>query len=253
MDTKLVEKLENSSFGCRECGPGLFAGMKDCTLINDLERTAIQIESNSRIFLEGEEHNYAYTINTGWAILYREHPESNKRQILRFLLPGDLFGFELINQRYMAQSAKSLTTTTIYRFNRMQLKSVISQHPKLFSRLIEIESHDICLCHYHMTLLGRKTAKERIAFILLELFFRVKQQHIESYNPVDRSIFFPLTQNHLADSVGLTSIHVHRVLKMLNREKLIEISRKRLRIFQPQKLSEIAEFSPDMVLSPIVE
>lgn len=100
---------------------------------------------------------------------------------------------------------------------------------------------------------GRKTAKESIAFIILELFYRVKHQFPSSPDNSADSIDFPITQEDIGDAIGLTNVHVNRVIKELMSEGLIYCNKKHLKILDEEKLSEIAEFNPDMVIAhPLV-
>ena len=103
------------------------------------------------------------------------------------------------------------------------------------------------LCQNHLISSGRRTAKENIAFLFMELYYRVQLQEKASYFAETNSIIFPITQEDIGDAAGLTNIHVNRIIKELTSEKLISFSKKKLSILNKEKLCEIAEFSPDMI------
>ena len=175
---------------------------------------------------------------------------NGKRQILRFLLPGDLIGYQTISSGAVSHSAATLTTSTLCAFPRIYLKEMLTSNPELALRLMTMESRDMSLCQSHLMAAGRKTAKESIAFVLLELFYRAKKQVQHSFNAAENSIVFPVSQEDIGDAVGLTNVHVNRVIKTLTDEKLIICHKKRLVILNEELLRKIADFSPEMIETP---
>lgn len=215
--------------------------------IQNYRKNQLSIPPKTDIFQEGEKHDFIYTLFSGWGFLYKTVRNNGKRQILRFLLPGDLIGYQTISSGAVSHSAATLTDVTLCAFPRTHLKEMLIQNPELALRLMTIESRDMSLCQSHLMATGRKTAKESIAFILLELFYRSKSQIKHSFNPSDNSIVFPLSQEDIGDTVGLTNVHVNRVIKNLMDEGLIICNKKRLTIINEEALSKIAEFDPEIL------
>lgn len=112
-----------------------------------------------------------------------------------------------------------------------------------------MEMHDLNLCQNHLIGTVRKNAQERIAFLVLELFYRVRLQMENGYDEATNSIIFPLTQKEIGDAVGLTSVHVNRTLKDMVENGLIQYPGKRLTILNEDALMEIGEFDPGMILT----
>ena len=104
-------------------------------------------------------------------------------------------------------------------------------------------AYDNALAHEHLTSLGRRSARDRIAHLLLELFHRVRLR--EQIPSAENSIDFPLTQEMIGNAVGLTAIHVNRTLMELRREGWIEIKSRRLIIPDPEALSKFIGFNID--------
>ena len=96
--------------------------------------------------------------------------------------------------------------------------------------------------------IGRKTAKQRLAFLFLELFHRVKFIGNLISGTEENSIAFPLSQEDLADASGLTSVHISRTLRELSDEGLVSVKQRRLTIYNEPALSELAQFKKEMVL-----
>ncbi len=181
-----------------------------------------------------------YTLFHGWGFLYKDL-DNGKRQILSFVLPGDFLGFQGDLEKGIYQhSARTLTSVSLCVFPYSNLMKLFRKHPKLGVRLTWMTAYDNALAYEHLTSLGRRSAHDRIAHLLLELFHRVRLR--QKTPSSDNSIDFPLTQEMIGNTVGLTAIHVNRTLMELRREGWIEIKSKRLTIPDPEALSELIGF-----------
>jgi CRP/FNR family transcriptional regulator len=207
------------------------------------------LPARKTLYQEGDIAHSIYTLFDGWVILFKIL-DNGKRQILRFVLPGDFFGFQVNGTGAGAgytHGAQALVASTLCVFPRTRLRSMMEKQPQLAIGLAEMGMHDMTLCQHHLIGTGRKNARESIAFLLLELFYRVRMQMQNGFNEATDSIIFPLTQEDIGDAIGLTSVHVNRVLKELEREKLIHCQRKRLTILDEETLMEIGQFDPGMI------
>ncbi len=203
------------------------------------------------LFREGETAHTLYTLFDGWLILFKIL-DNGKRQILRFLLPGDFFGFQVNGigptAGYM-HGSQALMESTLCAFPVTRFRPMMEKQLQLTRRLAEMEMHDLNLCQNHLIGTVRKNARERIAFLVLELFYRVRLQMENGYDEATNSIIFPLTQKEIGDAVGLTSVHVNRTLKDMVKNRLIQYPGKRLTILNEDALMEIGEFDPSMILT----
>jgi CRP-like cAMP-binding protein len=102
------------------------------------------------------------------------------------------------------------------------------------------------MAYDHLTSVGRRSAQERVARLLLELYMRSRWQW-----PANRieELRLPLTQEHIGDAVGLTYVHVSRVLRELRHEGIVEFRYRRLRILDPDKLIDVAAIDPHLAMS----
>jgi CRP-like cAMP-binding protein len=89
--------------------------------------------------------------------------------------------------------------------------------------------------------LGQRSAYERLAHLLVELYIRLAAVGRAQEGRCD----FPLTQNDLADATGLTAVHVNRTLQELRRDELIELDRKQLRILDLKRMMDVSMFNPN--------
>ncbi len=200
------------------------------------------------IFRQGETCDEAMTLYDGWACLYQDLPDG-RRQILKFLLPGDFFGFQTdFGRGKRTHSARTLTAASMCVFAGDDFFRMFKKRPSLGIRLTWMTAQDQAVAHEHMASLGRRTARERIAYLLMEIFHRVRVRQGEPME--DNTILVPLTQDHIADAAGLTSIHVNRTLRTLRQEKLVEFKGNELRVPNPEALAEVAGFNWDIFSKP---
>jgi CRP-like cAMP-binding protein len=126
------------------------------------------------------------------------------------------------------------------------LGPLFDQHPGVALRLAWIVWRERNLAYDHLSTVGQRPARERIARSLLELFVRYRMQwpghRIEEMN-------IPLTQEQIGDANGLTGVHVNRILRGLRREGIVEFHYRRLRVLNPDKLVDVADINPGAISS----
>ncbi|MEN8214373.1 MAG: Crp/Fnr family transcriptional regulator [Pseudomonadota bacterium] len=241
---------------CKECpirSRALFRGVPEEKLgwTQEFRDAQYLLSARETLYRQGETAHSLYTLFDGWLALYKIL-DNGKRQILRFVLPGDFIGFQVSGIGPAAghmHSSQALIESTLCTFPAIQLRSMMEKLPQLAIRLAEMEMHDMNLCQHHMIGTARKSARERIAFLMLELFYRVRLQMENGYDEAANSIIFPLTQRDIADAVGLTPVHVNRTLNEMVEIGLIKCPGKRLTILNEEALMEIGEFDPGLILT----
>jgi CRP-like cAMP-binding protein len=180
----------------------------------------------------------------GWACRQRVLPDG-RRQIFSFLTPGDGIGLRREARPLALAGAVALTRVTVVHAAALRAAAIESPDRwrglALALRRAELEDESRLLDH--ITRLGRQSAYERVAHLLLELHRRVSIAGLAR----GRSFPMPLTQETLADALGLSIVHVNRVLQQLRRERLIEMRGGRATFLQPELLAEIADFVPTPV------
>lgn len=210
------------------------------------------INSGNTVFHQGESTHHVYTIFRGWFVLY-QLTSSGKRQIIRFALPDDFIGFQVDSQGKTNHTAKALTEGILCGFSRKKLTDMIEVEPNISESLIIIISRDMNLCQQHFFGMTQKTAIESISFLLLELYHRIQNKSFcENKFKGSNTIPFPLTQEDIGDTTGVTKIHTNRILRKLRDQKIIRCYKKQLTILDEVALSEIAQFDIKMIKNPKV-
>ncbi|MDE2230375.1 MAG: helix-turn-helix domain-containing protein [Alphaproteobacteria bacterium] len=176
---------------------------------NDLGRLAAMrapqtVAAGTTFVDEGEPALHVFTVTDGVVKLFKLLADG-RRQIVGFLVAGDVFGFAA-GDKYTV-SAEAVSPVTLCRFPRRQLERVFVEFPGVERQLLDAVTRELAAAQDQMVLLGRKTAHERLASFLLSLLRRQD-------NP-DGSVDLPMTRTDIADYLGLTMETVSRVFTVL--------------------------------------
>lgn len=199
-----------------------------------------EIKAGCDLFSQGERGDAIYNLIDGWVALYNLL-EDGRRQILQFVLPGAMLAFVPTRDALMTYSAQALTDAVVCTIPHENLERLSRDCPDIGMRLAGLIAQDRSLAYEHLSSVGRRSARERIAQLLLELFIRYRVRW-----PDRRSgeMHLPITQEHIGDAVGLTGVHVNRVLRDLGKGGIAEFHYGRLRVLNPDKLADVAGVDP---------
>lgn len=138
-------------------------------------------------------------------------------------------------------SAQALSAVGLCVFPYANILSMIKNHPDIGIRLIWMTAHDEAIAYEHLVSLGRRTARERVSYLLLDLFHRLRVRRLDP-NGV-HTVNLPLTQELIADACGLTQIHVNRTLQSLRKDRVVDFKGGLLQVPDLQLLSAEANYS----------
>jgi len=197
------------------------------------------------LFSTGETSTSIFNLLSGWVAIYTLL-EDGRRQIVHFALPGAVMGMPTSRGAQVSYGAEALTDVIVSVIPYTILATSSQDDPGMTMRLASVLARDTSMAYDHMTSIGRRTARERVAHLLLELFTRYRAQW-----PGDRieEMAIPLTQEQIGDATGLTYVHVNRVLSTLRKEKIVHFHYRRLRILDPDRLIEVAGVDPQTAMS----
>lgn len=171
----------------------------------------LRFSRNETIFSEGEEAKYSYRVVSG-AIRLCKHLADGRRQISEFVLPGDFCGFlHLDEHRFTAEAASDVV---VMAYPQRQIEKLGDDMPCMRKRLTRFLSERLAGAQTHLVMLGRQTAKERVASFLLMLADRVDGED-------GTSVELPMSRQDIADYLGLTIETVCRVLSDLKRSRRV--------------------------------
>lgn len=188
---------------------------------------------------ESQSAPVAYMLHDGWMCSYKRLPDGG-RQIVNVQLPGDFVGLNGLFLQTSDQSVEALTDVVISEISRSQMVSAMRQSPRLAEAVLWSFARDEAIVAQHLVNLGRRSALGRIAHFLLELGFRLHE--VGKATPVRYEC--PLSQQLLADALGLTSIHLNRVLRYLRERELLTFSGGMVEFLNRSALTQLAGFDP---------
>lgn len=194
------------------------------------------LKAGEHLFTVGEPCEAIHVLVRGWAYVFS--PLADGRQIIfQFGLPGTLIGFHPEPNATAACSARALTDSTVHVVSYEQLSRLFRDNPDMAVRLTALLSQDRKLAFDRLTSTCRHSARRRVSQLLLELAL-----HGWPFAPRvgAQNLFIPVTQEHLADATGLSTVHVNRVLSTLRRDRIVEFQHRRLRILSFAKLRAAA-------------
>lgn len=161
------------------------------------------------------------------------------RQILAVCIPGDAVDLQNLFLNISDHAVQMLTLGTIADLPREPLQQLVVTRPRLGQALIKQTLIEASILREWVVNVGRRDARERIAHILCEFAVRLESRGLAA----DDGFELPMTQEQLADATGLTSVHVNRVLKSLEKEGLISRRRRHIHFNDWRSLQEAGDFS----------
>jgi CRP-like cAMP-binding protein len=210
---------------------------QDIMILGELQSSTRVVQRHRDIITEGRSHGNLFIILEGNAIRYRILHDG-RRQIVNIILPGDIVGTLGAFMESTLYSTKALTEVLVATLPLVRLNSLIETNPRLAAKIFLSFSCESTLYAEHLVDLGRRSALERVGHFLLELLVRLQTVGLAD----DQSFKIPLTQELIADALGLSVPHVNRVLRRLREDNLVVVEDQRVTVKDFDALSELADF-----------
>ncbi|MEG3124311.1 Crp/Fnr family transcriptional regulator [Sphingomonas sp. GB1N7] len=164
--------------------------------------------------------------------------DDGSRQILRFLFPGDMLAVSSLVYREAPETITALTDCVVCPFERSAMSRLIAEHPRLAALILVYNQIERAALTDRLAALGRTSAKARVAAVLLEMRNRLRMMD----KSIRDSFVLGLTQEEIGDATGLTAVHVNRMLRQLEEEKLIAREGGRLAFTDERALARAANY-----------
>ena len=199
-----------------------------------------RFEAGTDIVCQGDVPRSAFVLTHGMAFRYRLMPDG-KRQILTFLIPGDVFDLHAFLLEAMDHSIGTLVPTRLAPISRATVFDLFDRHPQIGAALWCSALQEEAINRERIVALGRRSARGRVAYLLCELVWRQRAVGLAE----DHAIRLPLTQVELADTLGLTAVHINRIVQGFRRDNLITMAQGRLTLLDVERLQKIAGLNQD--------
>ena len=215
--------------------------------LNDEERGALaKLGRNARRFrrgadliTEGDKPVSVFLLLEGWAYRYKSMADGG-RQIMAYLLPGDLCDVQIFLFEEMDHSIGLLSDALVANIPAAEMLDLMDRYPRIERALMWATLVDEATLREWLLNVGQRNALQRLAHLFCELCVRLRVVKL-----VDESntYMLPLTQVELADTTGMTPVHVNRSIQRLRQDGLIVLKNGELTIVDFERLAEVADFN----------
>ncbi len=227
---------------CFECALRACGAFKPVTelelaFINEMKRDHLTFPPGTEIIPAGEEQAELYTLYAGWAFRCKTLPDG-RRQILNFVLPGDLIGLQGAMFEAALYSVEALTEVQLCVLPRRKVWSLFENMPELSFDVTWLGAREESIVDENLTSVGGRSASERIAALIIALYKRADKLGLV----VNGAMSFPLSQQHIADALGLSLVHTNKSLGKLRRLGMFALDNGMLLLSNPRALESLAQY-----------
>jgi len=198
-----------------------------------------ELPADYDIVREGERPYQCCLLLDGFAHRYRVMPDG-RRQIMSFHVPGDMPDLQSLHLGVMDHTLGTLAPSTVGIIPHQEVRRLILNHPRIGAAFWRDTLIDAAIFREWMVGIGRRDAHARIAHLFCELVLRLQVIGLAEGD----SVRLPLTQADIGDALGLSTVHVNRVVQQLRAEGLISWESRLLTILDREGLREAGEFDP---------
>lgn len=203
----------------------------------ELQSVPVRVKRGKELVHEGQTGHTAYILQAGWACSYKLLPDGG-RQIIAFPLPGDCVGLRSVLLRTSDHSFSALTDAVVSSVEGARMMRIFNEFPRLGAAILWAASRDEAMVVEHLVSIGRRSAIERTAHFFLELHERLQLVGLAT----EREFICPLNQYVLADALGLSAIHVNRVLRQLRERDLLTLKGRKVTLQDTTALKALAGY-----------
>jgi CRP-like cAMP-binding protein len=198
------------------------------------------VDPRQDIIQEGDRPENVHLILEGFACRYKLLP-GGERQIMAYLVPGDLCDLHVSILGEMDHSIATLSRCKVVHIPRRAIEDMTENHGRINRALWWATLVDEATLREWLVNMGRRPADKQLAHLLVELLVRLQAAGLATENSYE----FPVTQAELGDTLGISTVHVNRMLQQLRKDGLLTLRGNRLTITDVDGLKAFAEFNPN--------
>jgi CRP-like cAMP-binding protein len=206
-------------------------------IVSGLAAETRQVRRRQDLVIEGAKSRAVFLVTEGIMMRYRILRDG-RRQVVGLIIPGDFAGVPGCFFKGALFSIKAVSHSVVAVIPIHDLYDLFATHPRLAAKLFWSFSCETAIFAEHLVVIGRRTALERVSHFLLELLTRLQAVGLAG----ERSYQLPLSQEMIADSLGLSLAYVNRVLHQLTDDGLVTLSDQNVVINDIEALSALADF-----------
>lgn len=189
----------------------------ELNFISDFKRGELVVDRGATVLVEGSHNSHLYTVLSGWGFRYKVLSDG-RRQILNYVMPGDLIGLQGSLMGEMQHSVEALSGLILCVFERDKLFDLYKKHPGLGYDITWLAAREERMLDENLLSVGRRNAMERAAYLLAFIHERARSGGLGAR----MSRLIPITQQHVADTLGLSLVHTNKTLRKLVQQGAID-------------------------------
>lgn len=213
---------------------------EELAFVKDFKTGELTVEAGSMLFLEGASSAHLYTVLSGSAFRYKSLPDG-RRQILNYCFPGDFIGLQGSVMDEMQHSIEAMSDMVLCVFQREGLWRLFETHAGLSFDVTWLAARSEQILDQQLLSVGRRSAIERCAHLLLHLAQRVEEIGLMR---TANKVRIAITQQHIADTLGLSLVHTNRTMARLIRDRVIRWKEQEYEILDRERLVELSGEEP---------
>lgn len=210
---------------------------REIALLDEAVSPARLVPANHDLISEGDKPGSTFIVLDGWACRYKMLPDGS-RQIMAFLLPGDFCDLHVGLLDEMDHNIGTIAPCQVASLPGERMGRLVGATPMLTQAFWRSQLVDEGVMRAWIVSMGRRDSTQRVAHLMLELYLRMRTVGLAT----DKTCRMPLTQMVLADALGLTPVHLNRVLRILRERNVMTFTLGTLNIHDVEALVRIAGF-----------
>lgn len=211
----------------------------ELAFVSEFKIGQLSVNAGSTVIGEGTVNPHLFTVFEGWGFRYKIL-EDGRRQVLNYVLPGDLIGLQGTLMGEMQHSIEAITPMQFCVFERDKLAALYAGHPGLAFDITWIAAQEERILDEHLLSIGRRSATERAAYLLAFLSDRARESGLVNGG----STTLMITQQHVADTLGLSIVHTNKTLRKLAGRGVIRWLDRGCEVIDEAALCQIAGWQP---------
>jgi len=211
-------------------------------LLSELQSHGRRAARGREIIAEGRKYDELLILLEGVALRYRVLNDG-RRQVLNIVLPGDFIGFPGCFFEGALYSISALSDCVVSPVSFTRFLRLPETHPRLGAAIFWSLSCETAMYAEHLIGVGRRSALERVAHFLLEMLTRLQAIGLAD----ECSYRLPLTQELIADALGLSVQYVNQTLRQLREEGLANVERQKVTVLNFDALAALADFERNYI------
>lgn len=209
----------------------------EISFLGALEKSESSYKARQIVYHQDEHISNMFVVKEGWAVSFSQLPNGN-RTVLNIHFPGDIVATEAMPFELYPSGLMAITPATLCPFPKQGLANMFGNFPNLAALLYSVSIQERMVLVDRLKSIGRMPGKNRLMLLVLQVHAR-----LAAFNDLKSLNFeFPLSQELIGDSIGLTTVYVNRTVRELEEDGLMSVRNREVIIFNRERMVDLCDF-----------